>query len=108
MVRPRSPKGTAERRPAAARVEGAIRHRLEGRSKRRGRRSQPTGGNPLNPRVVQALASMDALAEFARAYERGAPIPDTMWKHADVVSEYLGYPPPQQWLCMWLNERGKN
>jgi hypothetical protein len=47
---------------------------------------------------------MDALAHFARAYERGAPIPDEMWQHAEIVGEYLGYPPPKQWLWTWLND----
>jgi hypothetical protein len=47
---------------------------------------------------------MDALAHFARAYEPGAPIPDAMWQHAEVISEYLGYPPPKHWLRTWLND----
>jgi len=47
---------------------------------------------------------MDALAHFAKEYTRGAPIPDEMWDHATIISEYLHYPPPQKWLWHWLND----
>ena len=61
-------------------------------------------GKPLSPRVVSALDSMEALAHFARAYERSAPIPDAIWQHAEIMSEYLGYPPAKHWLWTWLNQ----
>jgi hypothetical protein len=47
---------------------------------------------------------MEALAQFARVYERGARIPDAMWHHAEVISDYLDYPPPKRWLWQWLND----
>jgi hypothetical protein len=47
---------------------------------------------------------MDALAHFARSYERGASVPEEMWQHAEIISDYLGYPPPKRWLWTWLND----
>jgi len=51
---------------------------------------------------------MDALAHYARRYDRGSEIPSDIWNHADIVSDYLGYPPARQWLWRWLNEREKD
>ena len=85
-----------------------MRHKLEGRGRRRGRgRVQSAGGKRLDPRVVRALDSMDALAHFARAYKRGTLIPEAMWQHAEVISDYLRYPPPERWLWTWLNDRAR-
>jgi hypothetical protein len=92
-----------------AREDAVARFKLEGRGRRRAK-SGAQGMKRLDPRVVRALDSMDALAHFAREYTRGAPIPDEMWDHAAVVSDYLRYPPPQRWLWQWLNdpERARN
>ncbi len=104
-MRPRAGNRSAPRKPLAAGVEAVVRFKLEGRGRRRGRgRAQTTGGKRLNPRVLRALDSMDALAHFAREYQRGTPIPEAIWTHAEIVSEYLGYPPPQRWLWTWLND----
>jgi len=103
-MRSRSPKRSAARRPIAARVGAVARFKLEGRERRRGR-GRAQGMKRLDPRVVRALESMEVLAHFAKKYRRGAPIPDEIWYHAAIISDYLHYPPPQRWLWQWLNDR---
>jgi hypothetical protein len=56
-----------------------------------------------NARVLQALDSMAVLAEFARDYRPGSRIPRSVWAHADIMGEYLGYPPAKDWLPGFLN-----
>jgi hypothetical protein len=74
-------------------------------------RKRPVAGQKLaNPRVLRALDSMTALAEFAREYHRGAKIPRGIWVHAKIMGEYLGYPPAKDWLPNFLNrpvQRGR-
>jgi hypothetical protein len=102
-VRSRSPRRSSARRPIAARVGAVARFKLEDRGRRKGR-GRAQGMKRLDPRVIRALDSMDALAHFAKEYTRGTPIPDDMWDHATVISDYLHYPPPQRWLWQWLND----
>ena len=108
-MKTRSPKRSAARRHTATRVDAVARFKLEGRGRRKGR-GRVQGMKRIDPRVVRALDSMDALAHFAKAYTRGTPIPDDMWDHAAIISDYLHYPPPQKWLWQWLNdpERARN
>jgi hypothetical protein len=67
-------------------------------------RKRPAVGQKLaNARVLRALDSMTALAEFARDYHRGTKIPRDVWVHAKIMGEYLGYPPAKDWLPHFLN-----
>jgi hypothetical protein len=61
--------------------------------------------SPIPTRVERVLDSMRELSEFGLGYRRGAAVPDRVWQHAEIVGEYLGYPPPRMWLWQWLNGR---
>jgi hypothetical protein len=67
------------------------------------RKRAVTGRKLANARVLRALDSMTALAEFARDYHRGTKIPRDVWVHAKIMGEYLGYPPAKDWLPQFLN-----
>lgn len=50
-----------------------------------------------------ALDSMTALSDFARDYKKGAPIPPSIWEHAEIMGDYFRYPPAERWLPQFLN-----
>jgi hypothetical protein len=54
-------------------------------------------------RCLRALESMEAISVFDRHYQRGTPIPAAIWKHAEIVGEYLGFPSAAEWLPMFLH-----
>jgi len=57
----------------------------------------------VRPEASRALEAMKQLADFAKVYRRGTPIPDDVWAQAQVMSEYLGLSHPSLWLWGWLN-----
>ncbi len=59
----------------------------------------------VRPEVVRALAAMKIVADFARHYVPGEPVPPDIWEEARTMGDYLQLPPPEQWLSMWLNRR---
>jgi hypothetical protein len=54
-------------------------------------------------RCLRALDSMNVISMFDRHYQRGSPIPPSIWAHAEIVSDYLGSPPATEWLPLFLN-----
>ena len=91
-------------RPVTTRARAVPRLKRAAPARKRTRGRTPSSASRgLNPRVATALDSMSVLAEYARGYVRGTPIPEDMWAHAHIVGEYLGYPAPERWLWQWLN-----
>jgi hypothetical protein len=61
------------------------------------------GSGRPSDRCLRALESMEVISAFDRDYQHGSPIPAAIWEHAEIVSEYLGAPPAEEWFPMFLN-----